>query len=128
MSYDTFAAVKSKPKKWLIRRSFRIKGSIIRLVEKYVNGYWRSFNSEYHCRAALRIGTIALVLGEAKLEIRITGLITRIASVVLKPYLLSIALTIRFDDLHPINIAWIEAEDQVRVILYANSSRIRTWT
>jgi hypothetical protein len=64
------------------------------LVEKYVNGYWRSFNSEYYCRAALIPGTIALVLGVAKLEIRITGLITRIAPIILKPHLLSIAFTV----------------------------------
>ena len=73
-------------------------------------------------------GTVALVLGVAKLEIRVTGLITRIATVVLKPYLLRIALAVRFDDLHTINVAWIKAEDQVRVVLYANRSRIGTWT
>jgi len=38
--------------------------------EEYVNSYWRSYDSEYYCRAALR-GTIA-TLGVANLVIGIT--------------------------------------------------------
>jgi len=102
----------------------------IRLVEKYVNGYRRGLNSEYHCRAALRVEIVAVVvaLGEAKLEIWITAVEIWIIPVVLivkvilrilierKPYLLSITMTVWFDDLHAPGIeavAWIEAEYQV---------------
>jgi hypothetical protein len=114
------------------------------LVEKYVDGYWRGLNSEYHCRAALRVEIVAVVvaLGEAKLEIWITTVEVWIIPVVLivkvvlriliegEPYLLSIAMTIWFDDLHAPGIeavARIETEYQVGVILYAYCSRIRTW-
>ena len=102
----------------------------IRLVEKYVNGYRRGLNSEYHGRAALRVEIVAVVvaLGEAELEIWITAVEIWIIPVVLivevilrilierKPYLLSITMTVWFDDLHAPGIeavAWIEAEYQV---------------
>jgi len=47
----------------------------IRLVEEYVNGYWRGLDSEYHCGAALRVEavTIVVALCEAELEIWITA-------------------------------------------------------
>jgi len=66
------------PKKWLIfviRVHYEDRLGSIRLVEKYVNGYWRSLDSEYHCRAALRVEvvTIVVALGKAKLEIWITA-------------------------------------------------------
>jgi len=58
----------------VIRRYRYVDGSI-RLVEKHVNGYRRSLDSEYHCRAALRVETITIVvaLSEAELEIWITA-------------------------------------------------------
>jgi hypothetical protein len=114
------------------------------LVEKYVNGYWRSLNSENQCGAALGIEAVAIIvaLGEAKLEIRIAAKGAWIIPIVLivqkvlrvlierKPDLLNIAMIIWFDYLRaPIEaVTRIEAEYQVRVILHTNSSWIRTWT
>jgi hypothetical protein len=127
-----------------LEAQYEDRSGSIRLVEKYVNGYWRSLDSEYQCGAALGIEvvTVIVALREAKLEIWIAAQGAWIIPIVLivqkvlrvlierKPDLLNIAKIIRFDDLRaPIEaVTRIEAEYQVRVILHTNGSRIRTWT
>ena len=75
----------------------------------------------------MEIAAIVLALRcVAKLVIRIAvGLIT---GLVRNPCLLNIPIAVWFDDLNARNGAWRESEDNVRVILYAGCSRIRTWS
>ena len=75
----------------------------------------------------MEVAAVALALRcVTKLVIGITGRL--IIVLVRNPYLLNIPITIWFDDLNARNIAWRESKDNVRVILYAGCSRIRTWS
>jgi hypothetical protein len=91
--------------------------------EKYIDSYWCSYNSEYYCRATLRVAIATLAVANL-----VIGITESILIIVRSPYLMKITITIRFDDLNARNVTWIEAKDQVRVSIYAAYGWITTWS